>query len=554
MSNLAKGEGAAEVKSVVSGPVIAIGLTASMGGFIFGADTGQISGFLVMKDYLRRFAELKHDGSHAFSDVRAGVLVGIFSIGALFGSFGSGPISNHLGRKLGIIIGVLIYFAGTAVQISAIDKWYQIVIGRLMAGSSIGIMSVLVPVYISESVPKEIRGGMVALFQLFITLGILVSYIINFGTSHISNSASWRVPLGLNYIWASILGGGMALLPESPRWLLGRGRREDTLKSLRFIAGKKHAKDGFKLIDTQYQEIAAMVEIDRNLPKTSWFSSFSSRGKIAYRTILGFALQMLAQLTGANYFFYYGASNFRSVGISNSFVTQIILGAVNFIFTLPGMYAIERFGRRKPLLVGGIWQVIWLLVFGSVGTLYNPMTNKAVGAVLIVATCMFIVGFASTWGPGVWVATGEMFPLRVRAHSASFATAGNWGWNFLLTLFTPFITSSIGYKLGYVFAGTNLLGVLVVFFFYYESSSLSLEQVDIMYNDPHAKPWTSGDWVPPGHSSRHDAAKAKSHREIPTEETFENYTLGDEMGNVNHGNTSPSGVIHNGTRTTDYRP
>lgn len=90
----------------------------------------------------------------------------------------------------------------------------------------------------------------------------------------------------------------MALLPESPRWLLGRGRREDTLKSLRFIAGKKHAEDGFKFIEEQYQEIAAMVEIDRNLPKTSWFSSFSPKRKIAYRTILGFALQMLAQLTG----------------------------------------------------------------------------------------------------------------------------------------------------------------------------------------------------------------------------------------------------------------
>lgn len=156
------------------------------------------------------------------------------------------------------------------------------------------------------------------------------------------------------------------------------------------------------------------------------------------------------------------------------------------------MWAIERFGRRKPLLFGGIWQVVWLLVFGSVGSQYDPSTNKAVGGILILATCMFIVGFASTWGPGVWVATGEMFPLRVRAHSASFATAGNWGWNFLLTFFTPFITSSIGYKLGYVFAGTNLLGVLVVFFFYYESSSLSLEQVDVMYNDPDCRPWTSG--------------------------------------------------------------
>ncbi|KAF8429595.1 general substrate transporter [Tirmania nivea] len=543
MSKLPKGERAAEVKSVVSGPVIAIGFTASMGGFIFGADTGQISGFLVMKDFLRRFAILQSDGSYAFSDVRAGTLVGMFSIGALLGSFGSGPISNRFGRKLGIMLGVLIYFAGTTIQICAINKWYQIVIGRLMAGSSIGIMSVLVPVYISESVPKEIRGGMVALFQLFITLGILVSYIINFGTSHVGNSAAWRIPLGLNYVWASILGGGMALLPESPRWLLGRDRREDTLKSLRFIAGKKHAEDGFKLIEAQYQEIAAMVQTDRNLPKTSWFSSFNPKRKIAYRTILGFVLQMLTQLTGANYFFYYGASNFKSIGISNSFVTQIILGVVNFSFTLPGMYAIERFGRRKPLLAGGIWQVIWLLVFGSVGTVYNPMTNKAVGAVLIVATCMFIVGFASTWGPGVWVATGEMFPLRVRAHSASFATAGNWGWNFLLTFFTPFITSSIEYKLGFVFAGTNLLGVLVVFFFYYESSSLSLEQVDIMYNDPHSKPWTSGSWVPPGHSSRHEASKSVSHNDSSSDEVVQNYALCDGMRNVDHSNINPDNII-----------
>jgi len=122
---------------------------------------------------------------------------------------------------------------------------------------------------------------------------------------------------------------------------------------------------------------------------------------------------------------------------------------------------------------------------------------------------MFIAGFASTWGPGVWVCTcfiafmfihrlitaqvaiGEIFPIRVRSHSASFATVGNWSWNFLLTFFTPFIVSSINYNYGYVFAGCNLVGVLIVFFFYYESSNLTLEQVDRMYLDPHSKPWTS---------------------------------------------------------------
>lgn len=209
---------------------------------------------------------------------------------------------------------------------------------------------------------------------------------------------------------------------------------------------------------------------------------------------------MFQQLTGANYFFYYGASIFQSVGITNPYVTQIILGVVNSVCTLPGLWFIERFGRRKPLIYGGLWQCAWLLVFGAVGSERDP-NDKTVGSILILSACMFIAGyvqdwirsqdifgapntddrFASTWGPGVWVAVGEMFSLRVRSHSASFATAGNWSWNFLLTFFTPFITGSIGYRYGYVFAGCNLLAVLVVYFFYYESSNLTLEHVDDMY-------------------------------------------------------------------------
>ena len=124
------------------------------------------------------------------------------------------------------------------------------------------------------------------------------------------------------------------------------------------------------------------------------------------------------------------------------------------------------------------------------------------------------VRFASTWGPGIWVAIGEMFPLHVRSYSASFATAGNWSWNFLLTFFTPFITSAIQFRYGYVFAGCNLLAVIVVFFFYYESAGLNLEQVDSMYTDPEVKPWSSGTWVPKGHKSRYDAVEASKEEQV----------------------------------------
>jgi len=147
------------------------------------------------------------------------------------------------------------------------------------------------------------------------------------------------------------------------------------------------------------------------------------------------------------------------------------------------------------------------LVFAAVGSEKDP-NDKKIGSILIFSACMFIAGFASTWGPGVWVAIGELYPLRVRSHSASIATGGNWTWNFLLTFFTPFITSAIGYKYGYVFAACNLAGAILVYFCYYESSNLALEHVDDMYCDDSIKAWSSNEWVPEGYESRHAAAKA----------------------------------------------
>lgn len=338
--------------------------------------------------------------------------------------------------------------------------------------------------------PKEVRGSLVAAYQLFITLGILVSYVINLGTSRVEyNSGCWRGAMAIQYLWSGILILGMLFLPESPRWLMTHDRHKDTIRALRFIAGKKN-RDNKEFINSEFDEILQMVEVQRTMPKTRWYGAFVPSERVLYRTLLGVALGSFQQLTGANFFFYYGASVFQSVGISNPYVTQIIMGAVNTVCTFPGLYFIEKYGRRRPLIYGGLWQALWLIVYGTVGSAGDPSSTR-IGAVLIVASCMFIAGFASTWGPGVWVAIGELFPLRVRAQSAAMATVGNWIFNFLLTFFTPFIVSSISYRYGYVFAGCNLLAVLVVFFFYYESSNLSLEHIDMMYNDPSVKPWKS---------------------------------------------------------------
>lgn len=291
-------------------------------------------------------------------------------------------------------------------------------------------------------------------------------------------------------------------MPESPRWLAAHGRMEEAQNSLARVRGISDA-DGatHSVVQREVEEIRANIELERKR-KGGWIDCFKLENKLLYRTLLGMSLQSLQQLTGANYFFYYGATIFTSVGISDSFVTQIILGAVNFFCTFLGLYVMEKFGRRIPLIVGGIWQSLWLFVFAAAGTRGDPTTDPAIGKLMIVSACLFILGYASTWAPGVWILIGETFPTKTRAKQAALATASNWLWNFLLAFFTPFIVKAIKFRYGFIFAACNLTGAIVVYLFLYESSDLSLEGVSDMYNDPRCKPWNSRKWAPEGFSSR----------------------------------------------------
>ncbi len=196
-------------------------------------------------------------------------------------------------------------------------------------------------------------------------------------------------------------------------------------------------------------------------------------------------------------------SIFRSTGLENSYVTQIILGTVNVVMTLPGLYFVERFGRRKCLIAGALWMFMCFLVFASVGHFAldqaTPRNTPEAGITMIIFACLFIAAFASTWGPMVWAVVAELYPSRYRAKCMAMSTASNWLWNFLIAFFTPFITAAIDFRYGYVFAGGCLVAAVVVYFFLNESQGRTLEEVDRMY--------VIG--VPPRKSSRYGRESVK---------------------------------------------
>ncbi|KAH0489420.1 hypothetical protein TgHK011_009851 [Trichoderma gracile] len=484
----------------VTGRSWAMGGLVSMGGLIFGYDTGQISGFLEMPDFLDRFGLTHSDGTKYFSNVRSGLIVALLSIGTLIGALVAAPIADRVGRKPSISLWSLVVSIGFVIQIASVTAWYQVMIGRFVSGLGVGALSLLVPMYQAETAPAWIRGAMVCAYQLFITMGIFLAACFNYGTvKHQANSsASWRIVIGLGWIWTLVLGFGILLFPETPRYDFRHGHEERAKQTICRVYG---ATENHWAVHTQIVEIERKLRAEDKL-KTSPLQEFVGMFKaprMAYRIALGMTLQMFQQLTGANYFFYYGTTIFRSVQI-NSFVTQIILNTINFAVTFIGLYMVEHFGRRKSLIAGSIWMFCCFLIFASVGhfmlDLNDPANTPTPGVVLIVFACLFILGFATTWGPMIWTIQAEIFPSRYRAKGMALSTASNWIWNFCIGFFTPFITSAIDFRYGYVFAACNFVGALIIYFFVIEGQGRTLEEIDTMYLE-HVKPWRSSKWVPP---------------------------------------------------------
>ncbi|CAG9974728.1 unnamed protein product, partial [Clonostachys byssicola] len=459
-----------------------LGAVASIGGFIFGYVSGQISGFFLMKDFGQRFGTPEPDGKFSFSAARQGTIVGLLCVGALFGSLASGKMADAFGRRLTISLSAFFTCIGTAIEISSQSSWAQFSVGRLVTGLSIGSLSVVVPMYQSESVPASLRGVVVSSYQLLITLGILASEIVNWGTESNPTSMSWRIPNGLTFGWAVVLGVGILFLPESPRYAISQGNVAEARKTIANL-------EGLDLMDSEVSGQITNIHDQLNAESKSadgfkWTEIFTAP-RMFYRTVLGITLMAGQQLTGINFFFYFGTTLFASTGISNSYTTMIILGSVNVFCTIIGLWIVQRWGRRSILITGAVWMTVCFLIYAFVGRFAldreTPANTPLAGTLLVAFSCLAIAAFAVSWGPLAWAVNAELFPIRYRGTCMGLATAANWFWNFLISFFTRFIIDEIDYFYGLVFAGCCAALAAIVYLFVIESKDRTLEEIDAMY-------------------------------------------------------------------------
>jgi len=457
-----------------------------------------------MHDWLDTFGI--YDGSadnttgwpHVLKTNDKSLVVSILSAGTFFGALLSNPIADRLGRKWGLVFSCVIFVLGVGLQLDT--HWGTFVVGRVIAGLGVGAVSTIVPMYQSECAPKSIRGAIVGLYQFSITIGALLAAIVLNATKDQNSHSAWRIPIAIQFVWAAVLSGGMMLLPESPRYLLYKGKTEAAHHSLgRLMTLPADSPE----VAAEAIEIQLALDAERAIGNASYWDCFKpgSANKNALRTWTGILMQAWQQLTGINFIFYYGTTFFKSSGIKNAFIITIITDVVNTCMTIVGVNLIDRVGRRRLLLIGAGGMMFCEYIVAIVGVTVGQVDesgaaiNLAAQRVLIAFVCFYIAFFALSWGPVIWVLTGELFPLAIRSKSMSLAVASNWLWNFGIGYATPYLvdktthgptgikSAGLGVKVFFIWGSTCAGCLIFAYFFIPETKGLSLEQIDLLYRE-----------------------------------------------------------------------
>ncbi|MFX1756825.1 major facilitator superfamily sugar transporter [Rhodococcus gordoniae] len=452
--------------------VIAVTVAAAVGGFLFGFDSSVVNGAV---DSIQE--------NFALSSFVTGFAVAIALLGCAVGAWFAGRLADSWGRKRVMLLGSVLFVissigSGLAFSVPDLMLW------RILGGLGIGIASVIAPTYISEIAPARYRGALASLQQLAITLGIFAALlsdaILQNAAGGASNELWWNLEawrwMFLVGVAPAVLYGVLALtIPESPRYLVGKDMDEEAAAVLASVTGELRPDERVR-------------EIRLTLRRESKASFGDIRGPVFGLQPLvwvGITMAVFQQFVGINAIFYYSTTLWKSVGFSEnqSFTTSVITAVINVLMTFVAILFVDKIGRRPLLMTGSIGMFVSLLLAAiafsqAVGSGEDVELPAPWGALALVGANAFVIFFAATWGPIMWVMLGEMFPNRMRAVALGISTAANWIANFTVTLAFPPLTSAVGLWFLYgLFAFFALLSFFFVKAKIPETKGMELEEM-----------------------------------------------------------------------------
>jgi len=443
--------------------VYVICLVAALGGLLFGLDQGFIANSL---ETIEKHYKFGLEGGEKYS--------AILATGGIIGALLSGIFARFLGRKRSLVFAGFIFTAASIY--SALLPPIEILSAlRFALGFAVGVASFIVPLYLSETAPASIRGSMGTLFQLMITIGIFLISVTNVYIAKAFSAPTTSLPLMFLTValFAALMFFGSFILPESPRWLMLKGRKDKAVEVLR------------KTLNTQEEIDNEISEIEEALhgPQGAGIGIIF-KGYFAKVLAVGILLQIFQQLVGINMMIYYAPRIFGYAGLTG-LIAMMTVPTVNMLFTFPAIHLVERWGRKKLLYVGAISMLVTMIAAGiafqSIGAVSDPsLIGGTPKMVLLISVIIYIFGFAVSWGPVVWLVCSEIFPLEGREVGMTITTMVNWTFAGLvmanaLTFMQKFGNASIFY----LFATFCVLAIIFVALFVPETKGISLEELEL---------------------------------------------------------------------------
>ncbi|KAH8647800.1 general substrate transporter [Xylariales sp. PMI_506] len=501
--------GASGPKALVKNFKVArIAAFACIGGVLYGYNQGMFSGVLAMPAFKEHMGE--YDPFDANADMtKKGWLTSILELGAWIGTLLSGFLAEAISRKYGILVAVTVFMLGVVVQATAQSGGYSVILGgRFITGMGVGSLAMIVPIYNSEVAPPEVRGALVALQQLAITFGIMISFWIDYGTNYIGgtdlatqSNAAWLVPICLQLGPAAILFLGMLFMPFSPRWLIHHDREAEARRILANLRGLPEDHD---LVELEFLEIKAQSLFEKrtvaehfpNLrEQTAWntfklqfvaIKSLFQTKAMFRRVVVATVTMFFQQWTGINAVLYYAPSIFSQLGLSDNTTGLLatgVVGIVMFIATIPAVLWIDRVGRKPVLAIGAIGMALCHFIIAVIVAKNSTQwaTQQSAGWAAVVMVWLFVIHFGYSWGPCAWIIVAEIWPLSSRPYGVSLGASSNWMNNFIVGQVTPDMLQGIGYGTYILFGILTSIGAGFIWFFVPETKRLTLEEMDVIF-------------------------------------------------------------------------
>ena len=454
--------------------ISAIVAVATIGGFMFGYDSGVING-----------TQQGLEKAFNLSKLGTGLNVGAILLGCAFGAFLAGRLADTMGRRSVMIIAALLFIL-SAIGAGAASSSMMFVIARFVGGLGVGAASVLAPAYISEVTPANIRGRLSSVQQIMIITGLTGAFLVNYFLANWAGGSTavlwggypaWRWMFWMQTLPATIFLVSLMFIPESPRFLMVKKHHDRAMGVLVRLFGKDHAS-------RKFEEIRISLSAHTDQPRLSDLVD-KARGRIRPIVWVGIGLAVFQQLVGINVVFYYGALLWQSVGFSenDSLKINVLSGSLSIVACMVTIAVIDKVGRKPLLLIGSVGMAITLGLMAaafSQGTLVNGSMHlpDQAGLLALVSANAYVVLFNISWGPVMWVMLGEMFPNQIRGSGLAVAGFAQWMANYGISVSFPWLAASLGLVVTYGFyAASALVSAVFVLWAVHETKGRELEDM-----------------------------------------------------------------------------